>query len=30
MELAKRYDHKLVEEGKYQNWKNKGYYEKKR
>lgn len=26
MELAKRYDHKLVEEGKYQNWKNKGYF----
>ena len=26
MELAKRYDRKLVEEGKYQNWKNKGYF----
>ena len=24
--LDKKYDHKLVEEGKYENWKNKGYF----
>ena len=25
--LEKKYDHKLVEEGKYKNWKEKGYFE---
>ena len=26
MALDKKYDHKLVEEGKYDNWKSKGYF----
>ena len=25
--LDKKYDHKKVEEGKYENWKNAGYFE---
>ena len=25
-ELASKYDHKSVEKGKYQNWKDKGYF----
>ena len=26
MALDKKYEHKLVEEGKYDNWKSKGYF----